>query len=372
MRSTSARSVLVTLTLSVAGPSCQADDGSAAGETAATSSETHGDSATPAETGEGTSTGDGDGEPATGDGDGDGEPATGDGDGEPATGDGDGEPATGDGDGDGEPTTGDGDGEPEPDPPEPLVFSVMGDVPYGEQDYVVLPQQILNHNQLSPSRFMVHVGDIKTGASPCVESTYQAVADILSALEVPTFVLVGDNEWNDCGDPDQAWSFWTTYFGGFHEQWPIEPVIETQPGRPENMAWVEEGVLSIAITLPGGATHDQGEWDAFLADAASWVEMQLFNAAPEVYAAVVFGHANPAAKHDPFMLPFRAAVSDFARPVLYIHGDGHVWIEDQPWPEPNLFRVQVDQGGVADPVQVTVDPDATELDAFFAFEREPF
>ena len=310
--------------------------------------------------------GDGDGDGGDGDGDGDGE--LGDGDGE--AGDGDGEVGDGDGEvGDGDGEAGDGDGDrPAPDPV-PLIFSAMGDVPYSESDYELLPMQILQHNALSPSRFMVHLGDIKSGASPCVEQVYADVSSILAVLEVPTFVLVGDNEWNDCQDPAQAWGFWQSYFASFHAQWEDAPEPSVQPGRPENIAWIEEGVLLVSLTLPGGATHDQGEWDALLADAAAWVEQQLFNAPPEVYAAVVFGHANPADKHQPFMLPFRAAASDFARPVLYLHADGHVWIEDQPWPEPNMFRVQVDQGGSADPLQVTVDPEAPGINPF-VFERD--
>ena len=248
----------------------------------------------------------------------------------------------------------------------------MGDMPYGPEDEELLPVQINQHNANSPSRFMVHLGDIKTGASPCVEPTYASVAATLAELEVRTYVVVGDNEWNDCEDPDEAWGFWQTHFEGFHTQWPGEPEVASQESRPENLAWIEEGVLFMAITLPGGATHDQGEWDAFLAEGASWVETQLFGAPPEVYAAVLFGHAFPVAKHAPFILPFRAAVSDFARPVLYLHGDAHFWVQDQPWPEPNLFRVMVEPGGVADPVQVTVDPNAQDLAGAFAFERDPF
>jgi len=91
---------------------------------------------------------------------------------------------------------------------------------------------------------------------------------------------------------------------------------------------------------------------------------------PEVGAAVISGHANPSGKHAPFVIPFRAAADAFGKPVLYIHGDGHIWTHDHPWPATNILRVQVDSGGKADPVEVTVD---TTLEGEpFIFDRTPF
>jgi hypothetical protein len=248
----------------------------------------------------------------------------------------------------------------------------MGDMPYTPGDYLLLPEQIQLHNEQSPSSFMIHLGDIKGGAIPCLNQIYNSVGDMLKVLLVPTFIIVGDNEWNDCSNPDEAWDFWLATFDQFHENWPDAPTVETQPARPQNFAWVEQGVLIMGLTMPGGATHSEAEWASFLADGAEWTTSHLDSAGPEVYAAVLFVHANPSAKHDPFMVPFREAAQTFARPLLFLHGDGHVWIEDQPWPETNIYRVQVDQGSNADPLQVTVDPEAANMSETFVFDRDPF
>jgi len=53
-------------------------------------------------------------------------------------------------------------------------------------------------------------------------------------------------------------------------------------------------------------------------------------------------------------------------PILYMHGDGHVWDMDS-----NMYNglymtsIQVDQGGLAPPVRVTVG----EGPDYFTFER---
>ena len=66
---------------------------------------------------------------------------------------------------------------------------------------------------------------------------------------------------------------------------------------------------------------------------------------------------------------FIPLIEDFEKPVLLIHGDGHHWIYDEAWQVPNLMRIQVDKGGIADPLQVTVSGNSLKK---FKFERYPF
>ena len=86
----------------------------------------------------------------------------------------------------------------------PITFTVIGDVPYGSSEIPEFEQAVADHNVYSPSDFFVHVGDIKSGSSSCVESHYATAADILHGLAVPAYIVPGDNEWNDCDDPDEA------------------------------------------------------------------------------------------------------------------------------------------------------------------------
>ena len=238
----------------------------------------------------------------------------------------------------------------------PLVFSAMGDVPYTAADGPTLQAQIVQHNALSPSRFMVHLGDIKSGSTPCVEATYRTVASYLHALAVPTFVIPGDNEWNDCADPDEAWGFWTRHFGRFESFWPAAPAVARQAVRTENFAWMDSGVLLVGINLVGGRVHSAPEWATRHAQNVTWITDQLALHGAAAYAMVLFAHADPTASHNAFMVPYRAAVGAWGKPVLHLMGDGHTWKMDRPWPEQNILRVEVEQGGRAQPIQVTVTP----------------
>jgi hypothetical protein len=248
----------------------------------------------------------------------------------------------------------------------PLLFSAIGDVPYSANDELILREHIQTHNDVSNSRFMVHLGDIMRDSN-CPEWAYLNVAKILRELTIQTFVIVGDNEWNDCADPDESWMLWTNYFARFDEQqWSNRNVLR-QSERDENFSWTEEGVLLIGLNLVDGIVHDSNEWATRFNHDADWVEKHFSSAQESVYAAIVFGHSNlpPAGENETFFTRFREAVKEFGRPVLYLHANGHVWIHDQPWPE-NITRVEVEN---ATPVQVTV---SSELDPVFAFNLTPF
>jgi hypothetical protein len=140
-------------------------------------------------------------------------------------------------------------------------FSVMGDVPRTEEEKTILTDQILHHNARSTAQFMIHVGDIKSGSDPCDEQVYKDVAAQLLMLDVPTFIVPGDNEWNDCQDPDKAWQFWEQYFLNFEQNWNIGWEVTHQQEQKENLAFVYHDVLFIGLNLVGGRIHDQEEWD---------------------------------------------------------------------------------------------------------------
>ncbi len=250
-----------------------------------------------------------------------------------------------------------------------LVFSVMGDVPRSASEDTLLQRQIEAHNKYSPSEFMLHVGDIKSGGAPCDEEVYLRVSGYLKKLSIPTFIVPGDNEWNDCPDPQIAWSYWHTNFGDFEKNWNYEPTVEHQAQHRENMAWITKNVLMAGINLVGGRIHDQLEWDLMMRKAAEWIDEQFKKRKDNVEAAVVFAQANPKEKHKVFMDKFLSSVKSFKKPVLFLHGDGHRWLYDNPWQLPNLIRVQIDQGRIALPLEVSVSFDS---DSTFQFSRYSF
>jgi hypothetical protein len=246
---------------------------------------------------------------------------------------------------------------------EPIVFSVTGDVPYGASEVPDFQQQIADHNLYSPSEFFAHLGDIKKQSDPCDESVYSDVASYLMELAVPVFIVPGDNETTDCEDETQAWNFWVQYFLNFELNFCGAPVAENQIVQPENFAFVKKGVLFIGINLVSGISS------SIMTNDADWVEQQLEQKVSQVRGAVIFSQSGPSSSRATFFDIFDPAAQTFAKPVLFIHGDGHEWMMDNPFSASNVLRVQVDDGGSEAPVQITVTMDPQDM---FSFLRDPF
>lgn len=246
-----------------------------------------------------------------------------------------------------------------------LTFSVMGDTPYSASDARTLQRQLANLN--TESVFAVHLGDIKTGIMPCAENWYRHVADILRQSPKRLFIIPGDNEWNDCFDPEEAWTLWTRYFLRFDAQWPSSIHVVRDERHRENFAFVSNGVLCVGLNLVGGTVLDPIAWSVRDRDAIQWIETQWRHKKQPVSHLVIFGHALPDRNHRTFFLMLNRMAHSFEKPILYIHGDGHNWRQEHPFLADNIWRVQVAQGGRANPITVTVTNDPEEP---FVFMRE--
>ncbi len=282
----------------------------------------------------------------------------------------------------------------------PVTFTAFGCGPYTAPDEGAAKFYLQLENKEKGSVFQVHLGDIThwlppKGAEPAgggkkpaakkgpgdpvpPEAEYAKVAAILTTgNSLPTYVLPGDNEWNDTNDPAAAWALWAKHFLKFEEKFKPAWKTERQLEQPANFAFVKDGVIFIGLNLPGGRIHDEAEWAKRLPADAAWVSQQLAAHAGQVRAAVVMAQANPfmlsktevQTKFVPFLEPFRKAADTFKKPVLFLHADGHRWLDDQPWPEKNIRRVQLDKWDTKYPsVQITV-AESGDVKSLFKFER---
>ncbi len=245
-----------------------------------------------------------------------------------------------------------------------VTFYAMGDVPYTPEEDVLLPRQVAELPQ--DAEFVIHVGDIKGGAAPCDEAVYIKVAGMLRQSAAPVFIIPGDNEWNDCTNPAEAWGFWNKHFTRFDQHWHHGLPVFRQLEHEENVSFVKDKVLFVGLNIVGGLVHDPAEWKQRHADGLTWIRRNLRRFGSDVSSLVIFGHAKPAANHSDFFEPFNKDAQEFGKPILYLHGDGHRWIHDRPFAAQNILRVQVDQGGIAPPLQVTVTDHRTDP---FQFDR---
>ena len=245
-----------------------------------------------------------------------------------------------------------------------ISFCAMGDVPYAPFENKLLPKQI---EQLPDDiAFAIHLGDIKPGGAPCGELVYKKVASMLGESKAPMFIIPGDNEWNDCAQPAAAWQHWVGHFDRFDEKWDKPFEVERDAKQSANFAFLHEQVLFIGLNVVGGKVHDAAEWQARHAACMAWFGQQLAAHGAAAKAVVVFVHARPSPTQVDFFLPFSIAAGGLGKPVLLMHGDGHVWIHDRPFLSKQVERVEVDQGRLGPPVRVTVTDDAKEP---FRFDR---
>lgn len=249
---------------------------------------------------------------------------------------------------------------------QPLRFSATGCGPYADDEEPLLAHYVDLVNNDGQSEFLVHLGDVVTGAKrQWPETQYAKVANILKRSEVPAYVVLGDNEWNDLENPAEGLEFWNRQLRDFDKNFPHSHKLAKQKARPENFAFVSKCVLIIGLNLVGGRVHDKNEWETRHKQNADWVTEQ-FAAHQDVRAAVILAQARPAKEHETFFKAFTDACVQWNKPVLYLHADGHVWQVEQGWRAPNILRVQTDQVRLNPPVLVTVTEDPKEP---FQFDR---
>jgi hypothetical protein len=212
--------------------------------------------------------------------------------------------------------------------------------------------------------FVVHLGDIKSSAAPCDNSTYQEVVGFLSASAIPCFIVVGDNEWNDCANPNQALGLWRDTFVRFDRKyWDHDLGVTTMEGRPESFTFINRGTLFIGLNLVGSPVLDWSEWNNRMTTQLDWT-LSLIDEHRSgdmaIGAIVIFGHANLDGKHSLFVDPLVAYVQNVLQntiPIMYLGGDNHSWLYEPSYKGQSSFlRVRKTGGTNEPPLRITVNP----------------
>ena len=242
-----------------------------------------------------------------------------------------------------------------------MHIRVIADVPYDAAEYAQLEADLAS---VDPNdAFYVHLGDIKDGSAACTESWYANAATSLKTSPIPVFIIPGDNEWNDCVDPNQAWTYWDTHLMGLENHWSHGFNVMRQTARPENFAFVHSDVLFMGFNLVGGTIIDP----QLMADNVSWMNTNFSSFGNQVNSAVLFGHAFPNGGRQAFGDALVIEAQNFGKPVLYMMGDDHSWNLDNPFAAaPNITRVTVDQSVPS--VRVSI---SDQLTYPFIFDRNP-
>ncbi len=271
---------------------------------------------------------------------------------------------------------------------ETVTFAALGDTPYRlPTDDALFDRLIDRINALDPA-LSIHVGDIKSGSSPCSDTTYLKVRTQFNRFTGPLFYTPGDNEWTDC-HRDGAGSFdpyerlarlrqfffsQPTSFGLHDRTYHRQSDEGRYPLMVENALWTEGKVVFATVHVVGSSNGRKRKvgpealYETREAANMAWLrtafEKAMHTGAPALVIAI---HANPEFRNadkgyrrtlEALAIGARA----YGRPVLLIHGDTHTYRTDRPLHDAdghlvrNLWRLEVPGAPDVGAVIVTIDP----------------
>ncbi|MBT3204396.1 MAG: sel1 repeat family protein [Gammaproteobacteria bacterium] len=248
-------------------------------------------------------------------------------------------------------------------------FTAMGCGPYGVEAQVALKHYMKTESIVSKSAFIVHLGDLGKGIDEVPESRYVNMAETLSFNNhKPTFVVLGDNDWNDTLNPAQSLGYWKRHLGNLYERFELPFSVITQPEREENFSFKLGDVVYIGINLPEGRVHDEAEWKTRITDNAKWIRQSLLSS--NAKAAVILAHAPADVFNGQLLNSLRESALLFAKPLLFLHANGHKWNYRQSEVAANLIHVQLDKLHDKYPFYPPVQISYTGFDTLpFVFDR---
>ncbi len=275
-------------------------------------------------------------------------------------------------------------------------FVALGDLPYGKPAQAYPPYRALisRINQLKPD-FSIHVGDFKSGGTPCSNEEFAAQLAHFERFESALFYTPGDNEWTDCHrpsnggyDPLERLATLRRMFyppGKSLGQAPLRVVNQSAtPAHAkfvENQRWLHQGVVFATVHVVGSNNNLAPKVPAAVAEYMerdeanrAWIREVFAQARQTRAKALVLAMQADVFQGQWFRLeegavttgfkPFMDALLMLAgksdMPVLLVHGDSHQFIWDQPFrlngqKLAHITRLQVPGDGDVRAVRITVD-----------------
>lgn len=224
-----------------------------------------------------------------------------------------------------------------PVPPGAMTFGVLGDVPYSDGEIERL-DNVIDQMNAEKLAFVVHVGDIGSSAQACNDAWLAARKQQFSRIRHPFLLIPGDNEWSDCANPPERLAQWRKLFCTTGLK------VERQKSEYcEHVRWEAGGWVFVALNVPGNNNNVRHpEHAARMAAVHAWLD-EAAALAQTRKGLVVMIQANPfvaSLRRDGYA-SLRKRLGDLAstRKVILVHGDTHLYRDDEPLP--GLRRIEV-------------------------------
>ena len=282
---------------------------------------------------------------------------------------------------------------------EAFEFVALGDMPYKlPDDYKRFETLIAAINKVKPA-FSIHIGDIKSGSTPCSDELIEKVHGYFKTFQQPLIYTPGDNEWTDCHrekagkyNPLERLAFVRKLFFSDDQSQGAAPITVTRQAdvsdfkdMVENARWTHGGVVFATIDAVGSNNNlDRNAESAdefYKRDAANvaWIKEAFAQAKKDGAKGLVIAmQANLHLEADPEInAGFRDTIDaltkgaiDFGKPMLFIQGHQHVFIVDQPLKDKDDNPIETASGlqvmgeHRVGAVRVRVDPSDATLFSF--------
>ncbi len=208
---------------------------------------------------------------------------------------------------------------------------MLGDAPYNT-DEVERLDWLIDEMNAQPLAFVVHLGDIGSSARACADDWLYERKRQFERIRHRFILVPGDNEWSDCKQPLERLRRWREIF------------CDTPREFCEHRRWESGGWIFVTLNVPGRNNNvHHPEHRARM--KAVLTALDAAAAEAQKYAGlVVLMQANPfiTRPRDGFAeLRDRLAALGDKRPgrVVLIHGDTHLYKQDEPLP--GVKRIEV-------------------------------
>ena len=204
-----------------------------------------------------------------------------------------------------------------------FAFAIIGDTPYSFSEEWLFAEMLKDIDR-EDLAFVVHVGDFKSGTSPCSDELFAKRLQQFQSVRHPFIFIPGDNEWTDChrsgADPLERLAKLRELFYPNDDSLGRRTLrFERQSADPrfaeyrENVRWTVGSALFIGLNIPGsnnnlGRTPQMDAEHARRSAAnAAWLAQGFAVAKTNGHAAVFIAiQANPKFE-PPFWRPSAAA-----------------------------------------------------------------
>jgi hypothetical protein len=239
-----------------------------------------------------------------------------------------------------------------------FTFAAFGDTPYTEDEEGRFIGMIAEINREKKIAFVVHVGDFKSGWSPCTDTLYLQRRDWFALFHHALIYTPGDNEWSDCWrvlgaarDPlESLQKLRSLFFADTYSLGQQKIALTRQSAAyPEHARWVHEGVVFATLNVPGGDNNARMPDELAARGNAihTWIAGTFDTARKQSHRAVVLViQANPLTIDGRTRKNYAELVNmitretlNFPGEVLLIHGDTHRYRMDQPLMIPQTNRI---------------------------------